>query len=167
MQILLVKHGDQWLARLPMVAGLEPQLAAAVAPDDGSVALQECLAGVRDAAVDLTARRAMLLGRLKARIAAGQFAEAEQLLKELRQLPSGQGLHRVAIPGVKRAITGDAATQAKLDAALGEFERCWPPSSTPRRLTTWPRSSTRNSGRRGSAESRRPFASRTLVPGLA
>ncbi len=122
-QILLVKHGNQWLARLPMVTGLEPQLAAAVAQDDDSVALQAALAGVRDAAVDLTARRAMLLGRLKARMAAGQLAEAEQLLKELRQLPGAKDFIASRAGELKKDLPGDAATQAKLDAALGELER--------------------------------------------
>ena len=123
MQILLVKHGEAWLARLPMVAGLEPQLTAAVAQDDGSVALQAALAGVRDAAVDLTARRAMLLGRLKARIAAGQLAEAEQLLKELRQLPGAKDFIASRAGELKKALPSDAATQAKLDASLAELER--------------------------------------------
>jgi hypothetical protein len=123
LQILLVRHGDQWLARLPMVAGLEPQLTLALAPDDRGVALQECLAGVRDAAVDLAARRALLAGRVKARIAAGQFAEAEPLLKELRKLPSAQDLVASRAAAAKKDLPDDAATQGKIDAALAELAR--------------------------------------------
>ena len=52
LQILLVKHGEQSLARLPIVAGLEPQLTVAVAPDSGGVELEGLLAGVRAAAVE-------------------------------------------------------------------------------------------------------------------
>jgi hypothetical protein len=123
LQILLVKHGDEWLARLPMVAGLEPQLTVALAHDGSRVALQECLAGVRDAALDLAARRAMLAGRLQARMAAGQLAEAEQLLKELRQLPSAQEMIAARVRELKKGLPSDAEFQGKIDAALGQMQR--------------------------------------------
>ena len=63
----------------------------------------------------------MLVGRLKARIAAGQFAEAEQLLKELRQLPGAKDFIASRAGELKKDLPGDAAIQAKLDAALGEL----------------------------------------------
>lgn len=105
-----------------MVPGLEPQLSVAVANDDSRIALEECLARVRDAAVDLAARRAMLVGRLKARIAAGQFAEAEQFLKELRQLPSPKDLIAMRSRELQKDLPGDAVFQGKIDSALGELQ---------------------------------------------
>ena len=39
LQIVLVKHGDQWLARLPMVPGLEPQLSATVVHNEHRIEL--------------------------------------------------------------------------------------------------------------------------------
>ena len=122
LQILLVKHGDQWLARLPMVAGLEPRLSAAVAPEDRRIDLERWSSGVRDAAVDLTARREALASRVKARIAAGQLGEAESLLKELRQLPSVQDFLASRTAELKKDMPDDPVFQGKADAILKDVQ---------------------------------------------
>ena len=103
LQILLVRHGDQWLARLPMVPGLEPQLSVVVAHDDSRIALEECLAAVRDAAVDLAARRAMLVSRLKGGSRPGSSPRPSNS-KELRQLPRPQGFRSPCAPASCRRI---------------------------------------------------------------
>ena len=82
------------------------------------IELEGLFAGVRDAAVDLAARREMLLGRLKARIAAGRLDEAKPLLKELRRLPSAQDLVALRASELKKDLSGTAASQAKIDAVL-------------------------------------------------
>ncbi len=118
LQILLVKQGDQWLARLPLVAGLEPRLSVAVAQDDRRIDLERWSAGAGDAAVDLTARREALASRVKARIAAGQLQEAESLLKELRQLPSVKDLLASQTAKLKKDMPDDPVFQGKADAIL-------------------------------------------------
>ncbi len=123
LQILLVKHGEQRLARLPMVAGLEPQLTLSVSDDDGLIELEGLFAGLRDAAVDLAVRREVLLSRLKARIAAGRLDEAKPLLKELRGLPGAQDLLTLRASELKKNLAGTAASQAKIDAGLREFQK--------------------------------------------
>jgi hypothetical protein len=122
LQIILVKHGDQWLARLPLVAGLEPRLSLVLAPDDRRIDLERWRAGVRDAAVDLTARREALASRVKARIAAGQLEEADQLLKELRQLPSAQDLLASRTAELKKDMPDDPVFQGKIDAVLKDVQ---------------------------------------------
>jgi hypothetical protein len=123
LQILLVKHGEQRLARLPMVAGLEPQLTLSVSDDDGLIELEGLFAGLRDAAVDLAVRREVLLSRLKARIAAGRLDEAKPLLKQLRGLPGAQDLLTLRATELKKDLAGTAASQAKIDAALHELQK--------------------------------------------
>jgi len=122
LQVLLVRHGDEWLARLPIVPGLEPQLSLAVAHDEHRIEREGVLAGVRDAAMDVAARRELLIGRLKARIAAERFDEAEALLKELRQLPTAQDLLAARAAGLKKNLSGEPASQGKANAATAEFQ---------------------------------------------
>jgi hypothetical protein len=122
LQVLLVRHGDEWLARLPMVPGLEPQLSLAVAPDEYGIEREGVLAGARDAAMDLAARRELLIRRLKACIAAERLDEAETLLKELRQLPTPQDLLAAPAAGLKK-LSGEAASQGKADTALADFQK--------------------------------------------
>ena len=62
------------------------------------------MAALRDAVVDLAARRQMLLVRAKARIAAQQFAEAEQAIKQLRELPAAQDLVAARIAEAKKDL---------------------------------------------------------------
>jgi hypothetical protein len=123
LQIVLVRHGDQWLARLPIVPGLEGQLSAAVARNEHGVELDALAASVRDALVDLAARRQMLLGRVKARIAAKQVAEAQQAIKQLRELPAAEDLVTTRFADAKKDLSGDTAALARLDALLAELQQ--------------------------------------------
>ena len=123
LQIVLVKHGEQWLARLPIVPGLEPQLSAAVADNEHRIELDASVAALRDAVVDLAARRQMLLVSARARIAAQQFAGAEQAVKQLRELPAAEELVAARIAEAKNSLSGDAASLARLDAVLADYQQ--------------------------------------------
>ena len=122
LQIVLVKHGDQWLARLPIVPGLEPRLSATVVHDGRRIELGALGAALRDAVVELAAQRQMLLRRAKTSLAARQFTEAAQAVKELRELPVAQDLVAARVAAAKTASSGDAASLARLDAVLADFQ---------------------------------------------
>ena len=122
LQILLVKHGDQWLGRLPLVVGLTPQYAMVLHDDPQSIAFEALRARVQDAAVDNAALREMLLGRLKKRIESQQFNAAEQLLRELRQLPTERECVKTAAAESREIAADNPALQAKIDAILTEAQ---------------------------------------------
>ena len=65
----------------------------------------------------------MLIRRLKARIAAERFDEAEQTLKELRQLPTAQDLVATRTAELKKGLSLDAASQGKMDAAITDVQK--------------------------------------------
>jgi hypothetical protein len=123
LQIVLVRHGGQWLARLPLVPGLEPRLSAAVVHSEHRVELDARVAALRADVIDLAARRRMLLRGARARIAARQFAEAEQAIKQLRDLPAADELVAARVAGAKQELAGDAASLARLDAVLADFQQ--------------------------------------------
>ena len=122
LQILLVKHGDQWLGRLPLVVGLMPQYAMVLHDDPQNIAFEALHTRVQDAAVDNAALREMLLGRLKKRIELQQFNAAEQLLRELRQLPTERECVKSAAAESREIAADNPALQAKIDAILTEAQ---------------------------------------------
>jgi hypothetical protein len=122
LQLLLVKHGDQWLARLPVVPGLEPQLLATIGHDEQRIKVEGLFVGVYDAAVDLAVHREILLDRAKAHIAAQEFDAAEQLLKELRKLPTAQDFIASRAQDLKKGISDDPAAKGRIAAVLADFQ---------------------------------------------
>ena len=123
LQILLVKHGDQWLARLPTAPGLEPRLSATVVHDERRVALAARMAALRNALVDLASRRQLLLADAKSRIAAGQYAEALQAIQQVRELPAAEDLVAATVVEAKKDLSGDDALLARLDAAAADMQQ--------------------------------------------
>jgi len=123
LRLLLVKHGGQLLARLPVVPGLEPVLTAAVADDDQRLEAEGYLAGFQDELIDLVTSREVLLARARARIEAGDLAAAEALLSELRGLKSRDQFARQLAAQKQKSVSKDPVVQKKIDAMFDETEK--------------------------------------------
>ncbi len=85
---LLIRHGDEVLARLPLVPGLAEEITISLADDQPRLAVESALSRIQDDLVDLVARREVLASRIKAAAAAGNTAAADKLKEQLRNLPS-------------------------------------------------------------------------------
>jgi len=122
LQILLIRHGDQWLARLPLAAGLMPRFELSLQDDPQRIVLDTIRSQVYSAAVENAAQREMLMVRLKKRVEQRQFNAADQLLRELRQLPSDRECIKTAAAAFREETTNNPALQAKIDAILTEAQ---------------------------------------------
>ncbi len=123
LRVLLVKHGGELLARLPMAPGLEPTFVAQIANDDGRLEAEGFITGLQEELVDLVTRRELLLVRTKARIKAKQFAKAMELLAELRRLPTGDDFSWMLAERQKEIRSDDRATQVKIDMLFGDTRK--------------------------------------------
>lgn len=85
---LLVRHGEEVLARLPMVPGLTEEITVTLADDRPRLAIESILNGIQDNLLDLVARREVLVSRIKAATKEGDTAAAAKLKDQLRLLPS-------------------------------------------------------------------------------
>ena len=85
---LLVRSGARVLAKLPIVPGLRSEVIAYLRDDRLRVEADGFLSGVQLGIIDLVARRESLTTRIRNRIAERDFETAEQLLNELRDLPT-------------------------------------------------------------------------------
>jgi hypothetical protein len=86
-QFLLIKHGGQLLARVPVVAVAERRLEVPVPDDDARLAAEVRLSAVREDLIDVVARRNILMARIRSKIQKGDFKGAEDLVHALDDLP--------------------------------------------------------------------------------
>jgi hypothetical protein len=90
LRVLLARHGAALLACLPMVPGLEPACTAEIPNDDRRLEAEGLASGLQYELIDLVTRREVLFARARARIKAGKFDEAEELIGQLLQLEKSE-----------------------------------------------------------------------------
>lgn len=88
LRILYVRHGDQLLARLPMLPGQSQEMTATLGDDDIRLEAESLVARLKREVIDVAARRQLLAHRIQRRIQDGKFDEAADLLRDLHELPS-------------------------------------------------------------------------------
>ncbi len=123
LRVLLIKHGDQVLARLPMVPGLEPELTAAIADDDGRLEGEGFVLGLEDELIDLVTQREVLMARARAKAAAGQFDEALRLLGQISALKSQEQFAREIAQQQRKIASDDPAVQKAIDARFDQTQK--------------------------------------------
>jgi hypothetical protein len=114
-RILLVKHGGEPLARLPIMPGLEPLVQVIIADDDQRLAAEGMVTGLQENFVELVANRAVLMSRIRARIREGKLDEAKLLMEELRKLGRQDDLSLMIDLRKRTAASPDARMQRKID----------------------------------------------------
>jgi len=120
LRVLLVKNGTEPLARLPVVPGLERELTAEIINDDLRLRAEGFITGLQEELVDLVARRAILLFRLRARLEEGKIEEARKLLDELQRLPDAPRFYARINREQERLMTTDHIVQRKIELLLND-----------------------------------------------
>lgn len=114
-RVLLVKHGGETMARLPIMPGLLPVAHAEVPDDDARLAAEGQVTGLQENLVELVANRAVLMVRIRARMRDGKLDEAKQLMEELRKLGRQDELSLLIDMRKRAAISDDPRMQKKID----------------------------------------------------
>ncbi len=120
LRVLLVKSGNDLLARLPVVPGLEPQLTAELANHNRRLEAEGFLFGLQEELVDLVARRTILMARIDMRIEAGQFDQAADLMDKLNRLDRALQFTMRINQQQDRLTSPDKAIQKKIDTLLAD-----------------------------------------------
>jgi hypothetical protein len=127
-QMVVVKHGGELLARVPIVPGAEPQVVIPLPDDDARLDAQNRLAALREELIDVVARRNILMARARQKIDAGEFKQAQELLTALDQLP-GRSQFSQDLARERRLLrVNDPRVQGRIDqlikgteAVVGQF----------------------------------------------
>ena len=122
-RVLLVKHGGEMLARLPMVPGLQAVLSASIPNDDQRLAAEQAITEFQEMLVDLVTRREQLLARARAALKTKGFDQVEKLIGELHMLESREQLERRLTQMQSRIVSNDAAMQRKIDALFADTRK--------------------------------------------
>lgn len=115
LRILMVKHGADTLARLPMMPGLEPELTADIPDDDQRLVAEGVIVGIQEKFVDTIARRAVLIKQVKTGLEEGKLDIAQKRMEELRKLPRQDDFLNEIRNEKQRAAADDPRIQKKVD----------------------------------------------------
>lgn len=116
LRILFVKSGSQLLARLPIVAGLEPRLEATIVDDHQRLAAEGFIIGAQERLVDVVTRRAVLMARIRGQLKAGRPQQADKLVVELYALQTRAQMTRYLDVEHKKRYSDDPLIQRRIDA---------------------------------------------------
>lgn len=124
---VLVHSGQSVLAKVPFIPGLEPELELSTPDDTARLNVEGALAVLEGDLIDIVARRAVLMAR--ARIAAKQqkWAEADEYIRQLEELPDlervQQQIAAIRLPAVQTArILNNRVAEARIKRMCGELE---------------------------------------------
>ena len=124
---LLIRHGEEVLARLPMVPGLAEEITIALADDGPRLAVESALSRIQDDLLDLVARREVLVGRIKAASTASNTASntaaADKLKDQLQRLPSVDPLLAELGKQQGAADALEGPSRQKMQAKLAEIRK--------------------------------------------
>jgi hypothetical protein len=121
LRLLIVRHGEQPLARLPVVPGLEPELTAGIPNDDQRLRAEGVITGLQEDLVDLVIRREVLITRAKARLEAGRIDEAGEMIDQVLRLAKSKTDLAVLLAQQRGEIRAqDPTIQAKIEALFND-----------------------------------------------
>jgi hypothetical protein len=122
-RILLVKHGGEPLARLPIMPGLLPTVQAEVADDDQRLVAEGIIVGFQERLVDLIARRQVAIVRIRARLEDNKLDEAKKMLEELRLMGRQEDYINEIRIQKNRAVSKNKQMQKKIDKLFDDTEQ--------------------------------------------
>lgn len=123
LQLVYVRHGQQMLARIPIVPGLVPRQTLSLTDDDPRLAAEGYFVSMQNNVMDVVARRELLAARIRARLEKRDFEKAQQMLQELRALTGRADLLRQVEQQQSRFAAGDKAVQNKVDKMFAELRK--------------------------------------------
>jgi hypothetical protein len=115
LRVLVVKNGAEFLARLPVVPGMQPELVAEIRNDDERLQAEGFIRGLQEELIDLVTRREVLVAQIRQRIEDKKFDEARDLIDELRNLEDRDDFGLYLQNEQEKVFSADALAQAKID----------------------------------------------------
>ncbi len=122
-RIIIVKHGGELLAKLPLVPGLHPLLTAYLPDDTERLEAEGIIVGFQQAFIDLIARRKLYISRARKAVDDGKLDEARQHLDELKKLGSYAELTQTLRMAKQKMVSTDPRTQAKINKLFSDTQK--------------------------------------------
>ena len=123
LKTLIVRSGQQLLARLPLVPGQAPELVANIVDDDGRLQAEGFVLALQSQVMDLVARRELLSAVFRQHLAAGRLDEAQDVLEEFRLLETRADLSRVLDQQQQQITSRDRTTQIRIQKLFADARK--------------------------------------------
>jgi hypothetical protein len=123
LKLVYVRHGDQMLTRVPMLAGYLPEQTITLNNDDQRLLAESFYLSIQNSIMDLIARREVLAARIKLRIEHDDSKGAQALLAELRNLQTRDGLRKEIEQQQIAFGSPDKNIQLKVDKMFAELRK--------------------------------------------
>jgi hypothetical protein len=115
--MLLLRSDGQVLAKVPVVSGGSDVQQTPIADNVTRLQAQAEAQVVREELIDLVARRAIMMGRVKSMLKKGRIKDAKELMGELDELPSPSVFGRTIENAARRIPrSDDPSVQKRIDA---------------------------------------------------
>lgn len=121
--MVYIRHGQQMLARVPIVPGLESEQTIVLADDDQRLLAESYFASMQSTLMDLVARREVLAARARLRLDNEDVTGARQMLAELRNMPTRADLLKQLEGEHRQYKSADRATRARVDKMFDELRK--------------------------------------------
>ncbi len=124
LRILLVKHGGDFLARLPLMPGLVTTAVAEISNDDERLQVVGVITGMQETLVDLVVRREMQMLQLRDAIEKRDFERADKVVGRLHGVRLDEDQFRVRLRQRRQAIVSDDPyVQRRIDKMFGDTSK--------------------------------------------
>ena len=125
LKLLTIREGTLVLAKLPLVPGVEPELAGRIHDCDPRLEAQGFVSGMTEELVNVKLQRTILMLQIHARLKSkddDRVDQANKMLDEIQRLQTiSQFSQRIAQEKAK-LVSNDKAVQKKVDGILKECE---------------------------------------------
>jgi len=116
LRVLVIKNGGAFLARLPLVPGVEAETTASIANDAQRLEAEGFITGLQEELIDLVTRREVLLVQIRTRIEEKKLDDAAKLVHELRSLDGRDDFNLYLEQEQKKVFSPDRLIQARIDS---------------------------------------------------
>ena len=119
-EVLLVRTGDQPLAKLPLVPGADAEITASLPDATMLVEAHGRLAGIQEQIFEAVAQRQCLIAAVQSHLDANRVPEAQAVLAELKALAGPDTIAKAIAEEKKGVVVEDSAVQQKIDALFAQ-----------------------------------------------
>ncbi len=122
-RVLYVRSGGMLLARLPLLPGQRPTLTARLTDDAKRLQAESLVRSLHATVIDLIAQRELLAARARQLIQQRQFDQAQQILDQLRRLPTVTDIRQRIDRGRQETATDNQKIQAIIDKMFVDIQQ--------------------------------------------
>ncbi len=128
LDIVCLRSGDDPLAQIPLVPGLEPAATVQVEDNGRRFETGDYIAHLRAGLIDLVAQQSVLKSRFRRQFTSGKIAQAKATLAALKSLKTSEAFLQAIETrrGQFKSLTADKLAAAWLEAQLAEIKTLAP-----------------------------------------